>query len=545
MWIAFVSFLPLALGVYAYWNIHLVNNGGKTDVLAALYSAVRLYVAGGDLSMDALSKLRDYGGGALYLPTRICLEAGRWLGLFVTASFISRLFYQTIRDLRIRAKARAAGAIALHGEENYVRLLRESVGKNAVIAPGDEKFAARTHILAFGSDQALFGYLNDHFQQFVSSKKRFAERQVFVCAVSTPRTNFRNAGFVISNMAENCARMYWNRQYLRHFGDRPETRLVIIGFGAYGQALLRQALLVNVFVHSEPPLRYDVFGDPTLFMSSCGGIANFVSVGEQAGDRDSVFFHTGRLESSPELLRGADRILVALDSEEANLQALRQLLVLELHRPIHIRASSAELVRCLWPTVSVSEQSDGAEICVFGTDKSLYSQSIIMDEELLHTAQCIHARYMSRTGEKACARCQRPKKSGSCVRDCADFAEEWRKLSPFYQYSNIAQADHIPVKVRELLQRNCALTLESVELSARRFGELERSGGLKPFLALEHNRWMRNQYLHGWAYGPVRDNMQKIHPLMVPYEALPDHQKDKDKDAYETLFGLYENRMIF
>jgi hypothetical protein len=543
LWVVIVSFLPLLLGTYAYLNIYRVSSG-RMDVLSALYSAVKLYAAGGDISVDTLLKLRAFENGALYLPTRICLEAGRWLGLFVAASYILSLFYQTIRALRIRVKAGAENAIALHGQESYTRLLAESIGKNAVVTDSDDKFAARRHIVTFGDDSTLYRYLGDHFRQFTRPTKRAAERQVFVCAVNTPRTNYQTSGFVISNMAENCARMYWRELYLRHFGDHSETRIVLLGFGAYGQELLKQALLVNVFIRHEPPVRYDVFGDWALFMTAYGGIANFTSVNEESRDRDSVLFHTGRFENELELLRKADRIIVALDSEEDNLQALRQLVALELRRPIHLRASGVELVRCLWPTLNISEQNDGAELCVFGTDRSLYQKSIIMDEQLLYTAQCIHARYMARAGNKACAHCKRAKSPDTCVKDCADFSEEWKKLSPFYQYSNIAQADHIPVKVRELLECNCPASTDTVEKSARRFAELERDEKLLPYLKLEHNRWMRNQYLRDWVYGPVRDNAEKIHPLLVPFEELPQEQKSKDRDAYETLFNLYENNMV-
>jgi hypothetical protein len=50
-------------------------------------------------------------------------------------------------------------------------------------------------------------------------------------------------------------------------------------------------------------------------------------------------------------------------------------------------------------------------------------------------------------------------------------------------------------------------------------------------------------YLRGWVYGAVCNDSEKIHPLLVPFEELPQEQKSKDRDAYETLFNLYENNM--
>jgi hypothetical protein len=48
-------------------------------------------------------------------------------------------------------------------------------------------------------------------------------------------------------------------------------------------------------------------------------------------------------------------------------------------------------------------------------------------------------------------------------------------------------------------------------------------------------------YLRGWVYGPVRNDAEKTHPLLVPFEELPRKQKSKGRNAYETLFNLYEN----
>jgi hypothetical protein len=51
-------------------------------------------------------------------------------------------------------------------------------------------------------------------------------------------------------------------------------------------------------------------------------------------------------------------------------------------------------------------------------------------------------------------------------------------------------------------------------------------------------------YLRGWVYGPVRNDADKIHPLLLPFEELPRKQKSKGRNAYETLFNLYENNMV-
>jgi hypothetical protein len=43
-----------------------------------------------------------------------------------------------------------------------------------------------------------------------------------------------------------------------------------------------------------------------------------------------------------------------------------------------------------------------------------------------------------------------------------------------------------------------------------------------------HNSWMDAYIRMGWKYGTTRDVVAKTHPDMVPYEKLPQDEKDKD-----------------
>jgi len=44
-----------------------------------------------------------------------------------------------------------------------------------------------------------------------------------------------------------------------------------------------------------------------------------------------------------------------------------------------------------------------------------------------------------------------------------------------------------------------------------------------------HEIWLADKAEHGWSYGPVKDSQAKTHPCMVPYDDLPDGQRDKDR----------------
>lgn len=51
-----------------------------------------------------------------------------------------------------------------------------------------------------------------------------------------------------------------------------------------------------------------------------------------------------------------------------------------------------------------------------------------------------------------------------------------------------------------------------------------------------HDVWARSRISEGWSYGPERDDVAKTHPCLVPYEELPESEKDYDRHtAVNTL----------
>ena len=51
-----------------------------------------------------------------------------------------------------------------------------------------------------------------------------------------------------------------------------------------------------------------------------------------------------------------------------------------------------------------------------------------------------------------------------------------------------------------------------------------------------HDVWALNRFKEGWTYGPVRDDIKKQHPCLVPYEELPESEKEYDRaTSQETL----------
>jgi len=51
-----------------------------------------------------------------------------------------------------------------------------------------------------------------------------------------------------------------------------------------------------------------------------------------------------------------------------------------------------------------------------------------------------------------------------------------------------------------------------------------------------HEIWAKGRVAEGWTYGEVRDDARKTTPCLVPYDALPESEKEYDRNtALETL----------
>jgi ryanodine receptor 2 len=54
-----------------------------------------------------------------------------------------------------------------------------------------------------------------------------------------------------------------------------------------------------------------------------------------------------------------------------------------------------------------------------------------------------------------------------------------------------------------------------------------------------HEVWAQQRLTEGWTYGVRRDDAAKKHPCLVPYEDLPESEKEYDRRAaMETLKAI-------
>lgn len=65
---------------------------------------------------------------------------------------------------------------------------------------------------------------------------------------------------------------------------------------------------------------------------------------------------------------------------------------------------------------------------------------------------------------------------------------------------------------------------------------------LKPLLEAMaknvHEVWAQTRISQGWQYGPERNDAEKLHPMLVPYEELPEDEKVYDKNTSEETLKM-------
>ena len=109
--------------------------------------------------------------------------------------------------------------------------------------------------------------------------------------------------------------------------------------------------------------------------------------------------------------------------------------------------------------------------------------------------------------------------------------EAWDGLPENLRDANRASAEHAPIlfAAAGLRIASAGPGVEPVALSS---AEIE-------FLArVEHRRWVADRIDRGWRYNKIRDDRLLLHPALVPYEALSDDEKEKDRSAVRVLLSI-------
>ena len=112
---------------------------------------------------------------------------------------------------------------------------------------------------------------------------------------------------------------------------------------------------------------------------------------------------------------------------------------------------------------------------------------------------------------------------------------KWENLTETYRDANRGAADHLTVKLASLgywIPEDPSNWSQKVDLTENQ--EL--------LARLEHSRWYAERRLNGWQYGTTRDDNRKIHPCLVPYDQLPETEKQKDRTNIQDLQNFFSSQ---
>ena len=412
-----------------------------------------------------------------------------------------------IPRLRLRLNRKKRWYAFSEANEDAMALARAIAGeeKNAlmVFAPGGEReHGGRAVRLPFDTDAlirlrggaeglALFCVGPKPWQNYALALDA-ARKGVQSYCMADVRAEKLPLGLQVFSPVEAMSRSYWKEHPLA----RSEGSVVLIGNGASALALLERALLTNVF-EAGRRTEYHLFGAAAQFEALHPELVQAL----RGGGEDSLTLHPEEWTQARSLLLRADRIVLCFEDDRESFEAYEKLKNwVPAEASIHLR---------------LSEAMPGA-VCFGGREESMRPE-FVMKDELNRQAVLMNEIY-----NEGAAR-----------------PTPWGELSPFLRQSNIAAADHLIVKARYLLGDE-SLTELSRELLRRAYERFREEYAREPdrLLEMEHRRWMRFYQMYNWRYAPERDDVRRLHPLLLPYGELSDEVRRRDAYAWEMLGRL-------
>ena len=497
--------LAAALGVYVLLLILLVATEARApdanirNVWDAIwYSLITMTTVGyGDLSpvtpagrvLGLIFALSSIGILTALISLGIQLISGQFLPRMRLQMNRKQKWYvfneQTPEALTLAARLKAAEPHSLF----LFPQAAESTEKDASFVLMDAGCEALTALRGSSDGMVFFGMSGDCWKNYEQGLDA-AEKGIPAYCMTDFSVDRLPAEMHLFSLRDVLSRSYWKTHPLRS----DENQIVLIGSGSAGSALLERALLTNVF---EPGRRvtYHVFGNPDDFAELHPAIVRALV---PEGDDDILHLYSGSWSEQRELLQTADRILLCADSEQENLSMYGQLHSwFATKAPIHLLL-----------------QTPVAGLNSFGDRETVLTPEFVMQDEINRLAVRMNELYNR----------------------YAAHPTAWRDLSEFLRESNIAAADHLPVKVRYLLQDDSLTSFGPKEYrQAYRHYISRRDAEADLFQEMEHRRWLRFYWMYNWDYNPVRDNSLRRHPMILPYRELSLEDQNKDAYAWELL----------
>lgn len=304
----------------------------------------------------------------------------------------------------------------------------------------------------------------------------------------------------------------------------------IIGMGNYGEEMLKALTWFGQMPGYR--IKIDAFDtDPSVADRLCAACPELLSHSDAnaSNDNDSQYeisIHTiNAIESSDfvEQINGINNVtyaFVALPSDEETISAAVQLRKLFEQKRIHplIHAVVLDSNKAVLLQESTNFKNQKYDIQCIGDLKSMYSEQVIINSELESEALQVHIEYGLPSDYEMLDEEQKQK----CI-------DELKRQFFAYEYlyrSSSATALHLKAKIA------CGLQGADINEDAQLL------------IRLEKRRWNAYMRTDGYSFSgsldrASRNDLAKLHNLLVPFDMLPVAEQAKDKHVSLFLSRRY------
>jgi len=152
------------------------------------------------------------------------------------------------------------------------------------------------------------------------------------------------------------------------------------------------------------------------------------------------------------------------------------------------------------------------DVTPFGLLTRNCTREIVTQEDLDKIAKLIHESF-----------CESQRLLGKTSKEI-QYLLPWKDLPPHIKDSNRYQADHYLIKLRAI-----GINLQKSKTTVKDYYQFNEHD-IDILAEMEHNRWCAERWIVGWKYSEIKNKDKKESPVLLPYHAIPDEEKNKDKE---------------
>ncbi len=223
------------------------------------------------------------------------------------------------------------------------------------------------------------------------------------------------------------------------------------------------------------------------------------------GNQANILYSKGNLDEAMRLLKEQEQICRKLGAKDSLLYSLRnQVNILDK------KGQSRE---------SIEIRGRGVPDCYSHWDLEMTNQidETSFEQIIEPLAGAIHAEYLAHVVQSSDGR-------------LPPMAVPWEALPEEFRESNRDQAREIRQKLQALNYR-IAPKILGVDRAVTAFNDDQ----IELLAQMEHDRWVEEKQRNGWVAGTPRDNEKKVHPDLIPWDALDEAAKEKDRNAVRRI----------